>query len=246
LPPGVDDDRDAGETLFAEKSVPAEKREVAPRQKEDTRLADVQAKSAAPRQAMARGITRVVRGKVTDATSGSPLPGVSIALKGSEDRILSDAHGNFAVEVPAGSPTLVFNLVGMTSAEEDVRTADFLRVQLAPDDASLHDVVVVGYGEAKKSRGPGVTPLGGMDEFNRYVKENLRRPDTARHEAVVKVECVVQADGSLSNFVIRKSAGEVYDREVIRVLKEGPRWQPAKQQGKAVPKKVTLRVPFKP
>jgi protein TonB len=85
-----------------------------------------------------------------------------------------------------------------------------------------------------------------MDEFNRYVKENLRRPDTARHEAVVKVECVVQADGSLSNFVIRKSAGEVYDREVIRVLKEGPRWQPAKQQGKAVPKKVTLRVPFKP
>ncbi len=244
LPPAAEAPQ-AYDTLIAEKSILPE-REVVARHKADDRLAGVQAKSAAPRQATARGISRVVRGKVTDATSGSPLPGVSIALKGSEDRILSDAHGNFAVEVPAGSPTLVFNLVGMTTAEEDVRTADFLRVQLAPDDASLRDVVVVGYGEAEKSRGPGATPLGGMDEFNRYVKENLRRPDTARREAVVKVECVVQADGSLSNFVIRKSAGEGYDREVIRVLKEGPRWQPAKQQGKAVPKKVTLRVPFKP
>jgi TonB family protein len=235
-----------GEALIAEKSMPAEKRVASVRRKEDPRMSDVLTEAGAPRQATARGISRVVRGKVTDATSGAPLPGVSIAPKGSDARILSDAHGNFAVEVPAGSPTLVFHLVGMTTAEEDVRTADFLRVQLAPDDASLRDVVVVGYGEANKSRDPAITPLGGMDEFNRYVKENLRRPDTTRREAVVKVECVVQADGSLSNFVIRKSAGEVYDREVIRVLKEGPRWQPAKQQGKAVPKKVTLRVPFKP
>ncbi len=231
----------AGKESIAEESHLAEKSVAAVRDK-----ADMHTGTAAPQRATARGITRVVRGKVTDATSGAPLPGVSIAIKGSEGRILSDAHGNFAVEVPAGSPTLVFNLVGMTTAEEDVRTADFLRVQLAPDDASLRDVVVVGYGESAKSHSQAVTPLGGMDEFNRYVKENLRRPDSVRREAVVKVECVVQADGSLSNFVIRKSAGEVYDREVIRVLKEGPRWQPAKQQGKAVPKKVTLRVPFKP
>ena len=237
--PGAAEEQITGESMPAEKSVAAARR------KEDLHLAEAMPDAAAPRKATARGITRVVRGKVTDATSGAPLPGVSIAFKGSRDRILSDAHGNFTVEVPAGSPALVFNLVGMTTAEEDVRTADFLRVQLAPDDASLRDVVVVGYGEANKSRDPAVTPLGGMDEFNRYVKENLRRPDSVRREAVVKVECVVQADGSLSNFVIRKSAGEGYDREVIRVLKEGPRWQPATQQGKAVPKKVTLRVPFK-
>jgi TonB family protein len=231
--------------IAAQSPFPREKRVAAARQPEDDRLPDALTEADAPRRAQARGITRVVRGKVTDATSGAPLPGVSIAPKGSDARILSDAHGNFAVEVPAGSPPLVFNLVGMTTAEEDVRTANFLRVQLAPDDASLRDVVVVGYG-ADEKRGLGVTPPGGLDKFNRYVKENLRRPDSVQREAVVKVECVVQADGSLSNFVIRKSAGEVYDREAIRVLKEGPRWQPARQRGKAVPKKVTLRIPFKP
>ncbi len=235
-----------GEAPIAAKVLSSkEKRVASARQPEDVRLPSTLTEADAPRRAEARGITRVVRGKVTDATSGAPLPGVSIAPKGSDARILSDAHGNFAVEVPAGSPTLVFHLVGMTTAEEDVRTANFLRVQLAPDDASLRDVVVIGYGAAGKS-GQGVTPPGGLGEFNRYVKENLRRPDTVQREVVVKVECVVQADGSLSNFVIRKSAGEVYDREAIRVLREGPRWQPARQRGKAVPRKVTLRIPFKP
>ncbi|MBD0259681.1 MAG: carboxypeptidase-like regulatory domain-containing protein, partial [Cytophagales bacterium] len=239
------DDAVTGEAQIAAAMLSAkEKRVASVRQPEDARPPDALTEANAPRRAEARGITRVVRGKVTDATSGAPLPGVSIAPKGSDARILSDAHGNFALEIPAGSPTLVFNLVGMTTAEEDVRTANFLRVQLAPDDASLRDVVVVGYG-ADQKRGLGVTPPGGLDEFNRYVKENLRRPDTVPREAVVKVECVVQADGSLSNFVIRKSAGEVYDREAIRVLKEGPRWQPARQRGKAVPKKVTLHIPFK-
>ncbi len=229
--------------IAAQSPFPKEKRVAAARQPGYARLPDTLTAADAPRRAEARGITRVVRGKVIDATSGAPLPGVSIAPRGSDARILSDAHGNFVVEVPAGSPTLLFHLVGMTTAEEDVRTANFLRVQLAPDDASLRDVVVVGYGADEKL---GVTPPGGLDKFNRYVKENLRRPDTVQREAVVKVECVVQADGSLSNFVIRKSAGEVYDREAIRVLKEGPRWQPARQRGKAVPKKVTLRIPFKP
>ncbi len=200
------------------------------------------------KQVTARGISRVVRGKVTDATTGAPLPGVNIAIKGTDTRTLSDARGNFSVEVPAGSPSLVFNLIGMTTEEQDVRTADFLRVQLEPDAQALNEVVVIGYGEAGKPTGNAgsVTPVGGLDEFNRYLKENLRRPDTTRREAVVNLECVVQADGSLSDFVIRKSAGEVYDREAIRVLKEGPRWQPARKRGKAVPKKVTLRIPFKP
>jgi len=243
LPPAVEGPR-TGEVQVADKSIAAEKSMTAARSAADIRPADARRGAEAPRQAKARGITRIVRGQVTDATSGAPLPGVSIAFPGAEGRILSDARGNFAVEVPAGSPKLVFHLVGMTTAEEDVRTANFLRVQLAPDDASLRDVVVVGYEEAEL-RGRGVKPPGGLDKFNRYVKENLRRPDTVQHEAVVNVECVVQPDGSLSNFVIRKSAGEVYDREAIRVLREGPRWQPAKQQGKAVPKKVTLRIPFK-
>jgi TonB family protein len=196
----------------------------------------------------ARGISRVVRGKVTDAATGAPLPGVNVTIKGTDTRTLSDARGNFSVEVPAGSPTLVFNLIGMTTEEQDVRTADFLQVQLEPDAQSLNDVVVIGYGEAGKPAGNAgsVTPVGGLDEFNRYVKENLRRPDTTRREVVVNLECVVQADGTLSDFVIRKSAGQVYDREAIRVLKEGPRWQPARQRGKAVAKKVTLRIPFKP
>jgi hypothetical protein len=61
--------------------MPAEKSLATDRRKADVRMADGRPDAAAPRQATARGISRVVRGKVTDATSGAPLPGVSIASK---------------------------------------------------------------------------------------------------------------------------------------------------------------------
>jgi TonB family protein len=185
---------------------------------------------------------------VKDSSDGEPIPGVNIMVKGTQISTTTDTHGNFLLEVPVDTQTLVFSFIGMVQEEMETGPADFVEIKMKPDYRALNEVVVVGYGEAAKEKNSNnpATPEGGLDEFNRYLKENLRAPDTTKQFAVVKLECVVQPDGTLSDFVIRKSAGERYDREAIRVLKEGPRWQPASQQGKPVPKKISLRIPFKP
>ncbi len=191
---------------------------------------------------------RTIRGTVRDGSDGEPIPGVNIMVKGTQTSTTTDTHGNFLLEVPAQNQTLVFSFIGMEREEKETGPADFVEVKMKPDYRALNEVVVIGYGEAgkEKDKNNPATPEGGLDEFNRYLKENLRAPDSTQRVVVVKLECVVQPDGTLSDFVIRKSAGERYDREAIRVVKEGPRWQPASQQGKPVPKKVTLRIPFKP
>jgi hypothetical protein len=191
---------------------------------------------------------RTIRGMVKDSSDGEPIPGVNIMVKGTQISTTTDTHGNFLLEVPVDTQTLVFSFIGMEQEEMETGPADFVEIKMKPDYRALNEVVVVGYGEAAKEKNSNnpATPEGGLDEFNRYLKENLRAPDTTKQFVVVKLECVVQPDGTLSDFVIRKSAGERYDREAIRVLKEGPRWQPASQQGKPVPKKISLRIPFKP
>ena len=91
-------------------------------------------------------------------------------------------------------------------------------------------------------------PKGGMKAFYKYVAENLKYPTKARKmgiEGRVVIECVVDKDGSLSDFKIRKGIGGGCDEEAIRVLKSSPKWNPAKQRGKAVKYRMFVPISFK-
>lgn len=90
-----------------------------------------------------------VMGQVVDSSSGEPLIGVSVTAKGAKTGAVTDANGNYTVEVPAKS-TLVFSYVGYTAQEVGVATANGRAVRLVEDDKVLNEVVVVGYGTQKK------------------------------------------------------------------------------------------------
>ncbi len=94
--------------------------------------------------------TITVKGKVTDASSGESLIGVTIVVKGSNQGVNSDVQGNFSISAPSNS-TLVFSYLGYTTNEVPVNNRTSLNVQLESSSEVLEQVVVVGYGTQRKS-----------------------------------------------------------------------------------------------
>src|SRR5688572_22817839 len=91
-----------------------------------------------------------VTGKITDA-QGQPLASVTVQVKGSNVFATSKADGTFAINAPSGNATLVFSYVGYVLQEVPLGSRGDISISLQPEDNSLEDVVVVGYGTAKKS-----------------------------------------------------------------------------------------------
>ena len=89
-----------------------------------------------------------VSGKVTDA-SGEPLVGVNVLVKGTTTGAMTDLDGNFALSVPKNA-ILVFSSIGYTTQEVAYSGKSSINVALADDTMMLDDVVVVGYGTAKR------------------------------------------------------------------------------------------------
>ena len=92
-----------------------------------------------------------VSGKVVDA-SGVELPGVNIAVKGRTVGTLTGSDGTFTLpNIPGGSDAvLVFSFVGFRTQEVKVGNQTFINVKLEEDTEQLDEVVVIGYGTARK------------------------------------------------------------------------------------------------
>ena len=89
---------------------------------------------------------------------------------------------------------------------------------------------------------------GGQAAMYKWINENIRYPDVAREQGIsgkVYVKFVVEKDGSISDIKIVKSPAPSLEKEVIRVLNLMPKWNPAKQNGKAVRVYFNMPVDFK-
>ena len=95
---------------------------------------------------------RVITGKVTSATDGSPLPGVTVILKKTTTVTTTDASGNYSIIVPSTGGTLIFSFIGMKSEEIKIGSANKIDAVLTEDTRSLDEVVVLGYAEKPKKR----------------------------------------------------------------------------------------------
>ena len=90
-----------------------------------------------------------VTGKVTDANTNDPLIGVSVVEKRTNNGTATDANGNFSIKVEQGK-TLVFSYLGYITQEIKVKQ-NSMNIALKPNNRSLDEVVVIGYGTQKKS-----------------------------------------------------------------------------------------------
>jgi TonB-linked SusC/RagA family outer membrane protein len=92
---------------------------------------------------------RQLIGKVTD-DKGQALPGVTIVVKGTATGTITNVDGNYSFPKVSPDETLVFSFVGMQSQEVSIGNKDVINVALSESNTSLNEVVVVGYGTAKK------------------------------------------------------------------------------------------------
>lgn len=92
-----------------------------------------------------------VSGRVVDAKSGESLPGANIVIKGTRKGVTTDKQGDFTINVPGPQTVLVVTLIGYTRQEVTVGNISKLTIRLEEGAQNLDEVVVVGYGEIRKS-----------------------------------------------------------------------------------------------
>ena len=91
-------------------------------------------------------------------------------------------------------------------------------------------------------------PVDGMSEFRKYVKANIRYenlPDFEKSQ-VVKLEFTVSSTGNITGATAIKSPGQEFEAEALRLLNEGPDWNPGTTDGKPSTQTLTLRIKFTP
>jgi len=93
---------------------------------------------------------KTISGRVTDS-SGAPLPGVSIVVKGTTQGIITDADGNYTLDKVPADAILVFSFVGMKSQEIAMTGKPTINVVMQEETIGLDEVVAIGYGTMKKS-----------------------------------------------------------------------------------------------
>lgn len=195
--------------------------------------------------------TKIIRGKVTYTQDNTPLPGVNVILKGTTKGTITDIDGNYQIQVPDENNTLIFSFIGYSSKEVQTGDSEVINIDLEADITSLSEVVVTGYAtdyvedEIRTVIRP--RPDEGRRSLKRYIRENLNYPDEAREkgiEGTVVVDFFVETNGELTDFQIVRGIGSGCDEEAVRLIKEGPPWNPGTINGSTARQKVRVRIKF--
>ncbi|NQU55122.1 MAG: TonB-dependent receptor [Bacteroidetes bacterium] len=109
---------------------------------------------------------KTVTGKVTDASSGELLPGVTIVVKGTTIGTITNFDGNFSLDMPSDAQTLVFSFVGMKSLEVEIGNQTNLNIALEEELYGLEEVIVIGYGSVRKEDATGSVSSVSSSDFN--------------------------------------------------------------------------------
>lgn len=124
---------------------------------------------------LAQDIT--IQGRVTSSDDGTPLPGVTVQVKGTTRGTTTDVQGNYRVNAP-GTSTLVFSYIGYTLQEAVVGNRTGVNIALVNDSQQLSEVVVTGYGTQQRRdvtgsvgtiKGDGIKNIA-VPSFDKYLQ----------------------------------------------------------------------------
>ena len=193
--------------------------------------------------------------EITD-NNNNPLPFVNIRIGNTASGTYSDARGYF--KLISGDTLLTVHLKSAGFEPRQVvlhAGAPSTNIVLQPEKNALAEVVVSGYGAAKKKAvtadenagtapaSPVAEPADGWGNYDIYLVNNTRLPGTVPNadRGFVDLSFTVDKYGLLSNFKIIHSTCPQCNKEAIRVVKEGPLWKLSEGNSPAT---VTLSVQF--
>ncbi len=203
-------------------------------------------KKSRAQEAPAQYSTGRVSGVVVSSEDMEPLPGASIMVKGSDSGMVADLDGRFTLMTDQQAQTTVIaSYIGMETEEYQLAGGTENRVVMQPDMTTLDEVVVIGSEEDNKYS--GAEPEGGLEAYKMYIEEQIRFPsgDTISKREVVVLKFNVESDGSISRINALRSPGNSFTEEAIRLLNDGPSWNPAKNENGATDDVVRMRIVFR-
>jgi len=201
-------------------------------------------------------IVKVLKGTVTDLEDGTPLPGVTVSLKGTDIGTFTDSEGNYELSLPKSTGELNFSFIGLQEVQVPLTTSDTVNVKMNADFSELSEIVVVGFapanGDLMLDASPTsyelAEPRGGRKAYKNYLVTNMHYPQLAienKIEGKVTIHFTVEPSGVLNDFKVVKGIGYGCDEEVLRLVKDGPKWTPSKANDVPVRGKVKVRLRFR-
>lgn len=142
--------------------------------------------------------TLTVTGKVTSSNDKKGIAGASVLLKGSSNGVITDQDGNFKITVPVGKGFLVVSYVGYNKQEIDINGKSVIDIMLLPEESNLGEVVVIGYGTAKKKDLTGSISQIKSKDINAFPSTNLLQAISGRAPGVQVLQNTGSPGGSVS------------------------------------------------
>ena len=164
---------------------------------------------------------RTVTGKVTDAKDGSPLVAASVVVKGTKKGVSTSADGTFSLKVASTENTVVVSFLNYAAKEVSIAGQTNVNVALTQNSDQLSDVVVIGYGSARKKDLTGsVVNISSKD----FVKGQITSPEQliAGKVAGVQITSNGGAPGSGSTIRIRGGASLNASNDPLIVIDNVP------------------------
>jgi TonB-linked SusC/RagA family outer membrane protein len=140
---------------------------------------------------------RSISGIVTDEKN-VPLSGATVAVKGTTVVTTTDVNGRFNLTIPGDQRTLVITYVGMQPREFTLGKGDAISVTLSQSNASMTDVVVVGYGNAKRANLTAAQVSVSAKEIEKTVNTTFEQALQGRAAGVYITQNSGQPGGGMS------------------------------------------------
>ena len=132
--------------------------------------------------------TQTVKGVVTSAADGEPLIGATVMVKETKAGTVTDLDGNFTTKMAKGQ-TLVVSYIGYETKNIKYTGQATLNVALSADNATLDEVVVVGYGVMKRSDITGSVVSVGEKDIKKSVITSVDQALQGRAAGVQVLAC---------------------------------------------------------
>ena len=137
-----------------------------------------------------------ISGKVTYATDGEGIPGVSVIEKGTSNGTITDVDGNYSLQVSADATHLVYSFVGLKTVEREIGDRNTIDVEMEEDIIGLEEVVAIGYGTIKKSDLTGSVGSVKVEEIQKTPVTSLDQSLQGRVAGVQVVQVSAQPGGN--------------------------------------------------
>ena len=146
--------------------------------------------------------TRTIKGEVTDAQNGEALIGATVMVEGEKGGTVTDFDGNFSLQVSSSAKKIKVSYIGYI--DKVLSISENMKVKLESDSKALADVVVIGYGTARKSDLTGSVATVKSKDFNKGL---VSSPEQLINGKVSGVQIMSNSGSASAGSTIRVRGG---------------------------------------